>query len=146
MPNIKSIFISLQKLFHSYLSYLFSYPAEDIVDKKERLFQTYLVIFSLLSIYDRIPEVQQSIMQSFAVFTIVALIYYIFLTRFRRKVFRVIFNILAVIMGLYFSIAFSTFVGFISTDCTDVSTFYPDISILTLVIVLWFLTAISLFV
>lgn len=97
-------------------NYLFGHPSEDIIQKKEQLFQTYLIVFSLLLVYDRVPELQRYVMQAFLLYTLIALIYYILLTRFYKVVNRFVFNILALPMGLLFSLAFFACVGYMIVD------------------------------
>lgn len=73
------------------------------VEKRERLVQTYLIVFGLLLSYDRDLALQKNMMTSFVGFLLASLCYYSMLTRsFGGKLYR---NLAAFGMALTFSYA-----------------------------------------
>lgn len=87
----------------------FGKPAEiskDDAEKRERMIQTYLVVFGLLLSYNGDPNLQGRLMMIFIPFLIASLFYYSFIMRSRGS--RLFFNILALGMGLFFSVALAT--------------------------------------
>lgn len=63
LPKIRSYLSDIK-------SYLLGHPSEEIVDKKERMFQTYLIVIGLLFTCNRIPdpEVQEILTRFFYFF------------------------------------------------------------------------------
>lgn len=86
--------------------YLFSNPDENVVERNDRLFQTYLIVFGLLISYGFDSSLQEHLMKSFMLFIWIGLIYYVFLSRLHKITPRVFLNALALIMGYLFSHAF----------------------------------------
>lgn len=86
---------------------LSSYPSESIIEKKERLFQTYIILLGLLVSYNQSSSVQKDVMTWFLLFMFFGLGYYVFLARFSHTIPRFGFDIIAVLMGCTFTGAFS---------------------------------------
>lgn len=85
--------------------------SKDEAEKRERLVQTYLVVFGLLLSYSGNPDLQAGLMKFFIAFLIASLVYYSMLARSAgSKRFR---NLMALSMGVFFSSAFvSCYVAF----------------------------------
>jgi hypothetical protein len=129
LNKIKPIWNLLKK-------YLFGYASESIVEKKERMIQTYLVVFGLLLSYNRDAEFQQITFVNFIYFMFFSLLYYVLITRFYQIIPRIILNIFPFIIGIFFSGSLFLYFNII-TPISD-HLFYTILTIL--------LVAISLFV
>jgi hypothetical protein len=137
----------IRLIYRDILDSLMNCPLDDVIDKKERLFQTYIILFGLLLSFnkfsnalssDQTSGVQRLVMIWFLMFMFFGLIYYVFLTRFSQNTPRICFDGLALLMGYTFSGAFSTIMG--SFGALSVWLFYIFFCIMT------FLIAVSLFV
>lgn len=96
---------------HESLSQLIIYLAwfelsDRDIEKRERLVQTYLIVFGLFLSYDKNPDLQYTLMKCFVVFLWFSLIYYSLITHNWFFTCRFSINASAVIMALLFSIAF----------------------------------------
>lgn len=85
------------------IDYLLSHPTEEIVERKERLFQTYLIVFGLLLAYDFNNSFRASLMEWFIVFIICGLFYYVYVLCFYRHFCRYLLNLAALPLGYLFS-------------------------------------------
>lgn len=78
-------------------------------EKRERLIQTYLVVFGLFLSYSADSELQAILMKYFLWFLVPSLIYYSMLTvSFSNRHF---LNLMALLMGIDFSVAFACCYG-----------------------------------
>lgn len=86
--------------------------SKDDAEKRERMVQTYLVMFGLLVSYGGDPDLQGSLMIIFIPFLIGSLFYYSLIMRSRGS--RLVLNFIALFMGLFFSLALATcYVAFV---------------------------------
>lgn len=76
------------------------------IEKRERLVQTYLIVFGLFLSYDRNSDLQYTLMKCFVGFLWFSLIYYSLITHKCLFTCRFSVNAFAVLMALMFSIAF----------------------------------------
>lgn len=85
--------------------------SKDEAEKRERLVQTYLVVFGLLLSYSGDPALQAVLMKRFIAFLLASLVYYSLLTRSVGS--KPLRNIFAIFMAGFFSSAFvSCYVAF----------------------------------
>lgn len=100
-----------------FYDFMYSYPVDGALEKNERLFQTYVILFGLLLSYTQLDKILPSALASmterfmicwFMGFMFFGLIYYVCLTRFSRDMPRFCLNLLAVLMAVNFSGAFFT--------------------------------------
>lgn len=85
------------------IDYLLGHTSKEVVERNERLFQTYLIVFGLLISCNFEDQLKEQLMTSFMMFIWIGLIYYVALSRFYKRLQRSSFNALALIIGFTFS-------------------------------------------
>jgi hypothetical protein len=105
--RLRAFVYGIKKMFTEMLDRLMAFfgdPVElskDDAEKRERLVQTYLVIFGLLLSYNGYPDLQAELMMHFILFLIASLFYYSLLMRSSSR--EGLLDILAFLMGFIFS-------------------------------------------
>lgn len=107
MPEPRSI----RSDFAWLIRYLWSRPTEAVIERNGKLFQTYLIVFSLLLACNLKDSTQEAWITPFALFICFGLIYYIMLTRFPHRTPLIFLDYIALIMGVVFSNAFVPFLN-----------------------------------
>ena len=79
--------------------------SEKVIERKERLIQTYIIVFGLLIAYDGDIVLQKILMSLFIIFLLVSIAYYTFLSNPYASTYRNILNILAVFIAVSFSLS-----------------------------------------
>lgn len=106
MAKLSLIRTSLEWLSKSFvwiIDYVFGYTSEKLVERNEKLFQTYLIVFGLLISCNFKDQLKEQLMMSFMFFIWAGLCYYVALSRFYKRIQRIGFNTLALLIGINFS-------------------------------------------
>lgn len=91
------------------IHYLFGHTSKEVIERNEKLFQTYLIVFGLLLAYSNDRNLQAVVMKSFMLFISFGIIYYILMIHLHSSLPRLFYNLLALIMGIAFSFALTQF-------------------------------------
>lgn len=79
--------------------------SDKVIERKERLIQTYIVIFGLLIAYDGDMVLQRLLMYLFIIFLIVSISYYTSISSSYASTYRVLINKMAVVIAFNFSLS-----------------------------------------
>lgn len=77
-----------------------------VVERREKMIQTYILVFGLLLAYDRDAELQARLMNMFVYFLLFALLYFVYLTRFFNRKFLIVVNLAALTSAFIFCYSF----------------------------------------
>lgn len=126
------------------IDYLLGHPSKEVVERNERLFQTYLIVFGLLISCNFDDQLKEQLMKSFMTFIWAGLFYYVLLSHFYKRINRNSFNFLALIIGFAFSYGIVPCISSFSPTHHVVNPLSGDLIIQFLILAI--LVSISLFV
>lgn len=131
-------------VFKRLLDYLLGHTSKEVVERNERLFQTYLIVFGLLISCNFEDQLKEQIMMSFMIFIWAGLFYYVTLSRFYKKIPRISFNVFALSIGFTFSYGIVPCVFVFSPTHHGINPFSGEL--ITPYLILTILVSTSLFV
>jgi len=126
-----SILLGLWHVFVSLLKWLTKEVniTAEMIESKQRLVQTYIVLFGLLISYNHDYTLQAHMMRNFIMFLMFSVMYYTSLKTGRTRIVRLLFNLIAFLVCYYFSSAIFDCLNFLNASSAKESGVVYSISV-----------------